>query len=479
MSLVSKTDTVYMDINQSNLGNGMPRRNNPDEGLKYLAILESLKEPIFKNGGKNEVVSYLKWVTGKVEFYESNMQAWEAIQQGNIVWNVENYVSTRKADSLAYYNQTKERIRQRENIHQEAVKNYEGQIEALQFKLEMLQKEVNATQERVDLAQIGFYDYFNPAENASDLKDKLSALKMRIKELARNREAIQYVNKGFTFNNSQSAGDKFVKDFADLMLTAYNQEVENAITKMEKTRNINTALDRVNKAADKVEKLGTMMSMKIFDEYHRLRLHEIKLGFEFKLRQEQEKQEEADRRAELREQERAQKEHEKNLEKVLHERAHISNIIAQLEPDDPQRVQYNERLVVLEEAEKKSQESIANINAGYVYVISNVGSFGEGTVKIGLTRRQNPQDRVDELGSASVPFRFDVHTLHFSHNAVKLERELHQKFAAKAVNRVNSRKEFFRVSPAEVRDAMLSLSPNGTTLTFVEEAEAPEYRMSI
>lgn len=468
-----------MDINQSNPGNGMPRRNDPGESIKYLALLESLKDPIFKAGGKNEVVSYLKWITGKVEFYESNIRAWEDIQHGNVVWNVENYVSTRKADSLAYYNQTKDRIRQRENIHQESILRYESQIDALKLKLESLQKETHSVEERIDLAQIGFYDYFNPAENSSDLKDKLVALKMRIKELARSREAIQYINKGFTFNNSQSSGDKFVKDFSDLMLTAYNQEVENAIVKMEKTRNINTALDRVNKAAEKVEKLGTMMSMKILDEYHRLRLHEIKLGFEFKLRQEQEKQEEADRRAELREQERAQKEHEKNLEKVIHERTHIRNIIAQLPPDDPQLVQYNERLVVLEEAEKKSQESIANINAGYVYVISNLGSFGEGTVKIGLTRRQNPQDRVDELGSASVPFRFDVHTLHFSHNAVKLERELHQKFADKAVNRVNSRKEFFRVTPAEVRDAMLSLSPNGTTLTFVEEADAPEYRMSI
>ena len=457
----------------------MPRKNQVDESVKYLEILHALKEPFRQKGCKTELGAYLQWLTGKVEFYESNLKAWESIQQGTVVWNAQVYVNRKKDEAVNFYNQATERIRREETRHAAEVASYESRIAQLVSRLDSLQVEVNKTEETVELARLGFYDYSNPAESASDLKDKLMMLKMRIKELVRGRHAIKYVNNGFTFNNSVAEGNKFVKDFADLMLTAYNQEVENAIVKMEKTRTISTAIDRVNKASEKVEKLGTMMSMEILDEYHNLRLEEIKLGFEFKMRQEQEKQEEMDRRAEMRELERARKEHEKNLEKVHKERDHIANIIAQIPQDDPQMAQYQERLQVLAEAEEKSNASIANISAGYVYVISNIGSFGEEIVKIGLTRRQNPQDRVDELGSASVPFRFDVHTLHFAHDAVRLERDLHKKFAHRAVNRVNSRKEFFRATPAEVRDAMLQLSPMGTTLTFTEYAEAPEYKMSV
>lgn len=456
----------------------MPRRNQLGESLKYLELLRSLREPIRQRGGKEKLDTYLKWLTGKVEFYESNLEAWSQIQNGTVVWNAKRYVNNKKDEVISFYNQATEKIFLEEQRHETEVAIYESQINELRNRLLYLQTEVHKTEEIVVLAQVGFYDYVNPAESASDLKDKLMMLKMRIKELAKNREAIQYSNNGFTFNNSVTEGNKFVKDFAELMLTAYNQEVENAIVKMEKTRTLSTAIDRVERAAQKVEKLGSMMSMKILYEYHNLRLKEIEIGFEFKLRQEQERQEEADRRTEMRELERAQREHEKNLEKVHKEQAHILNIIAQIPSDDPQVVQYQERLDILKEAEAKSNASIANIGAGYVYVISNIGSFGEDVVKIGLTRRQNPQDRVDELGSASVPFRFDVHTLHFSHDAVKLERELHRKFSDRAVNRVNSRKEFFRVTPSEVRDAMLDLSPTGTTLTFTEYAEAPEYKMS-
>ena len=465
--------------NDNGLQAQMPRKNQVDESLKYLEILHGLKEPFREKGGKLEVGSYLKWLTGKVEFYESNLDAWEGIQNGTVIWNAQVYVNRKKDEAVSFYNQATEKIRREENQHQASVSSYESQINELRSRLDALQVEVRKTEEIVELSRLGFYDYSNPAESASDLKDKLAMLKMRIKELVRNRQAIKYVNNGFTFNNSAAEGNKFVKDFADLMLTAYNQEVENAIVKMEKTRIISTAIDRVNKASDKVEKLGTMMSMEILDEYHNLRIKEIELGFEFKMRQDQEKQEEADRRAEMRELERAQKEHEKNLEKVHKERDHIANIISQIAPDDPQMAQYTARLAVLADAEEKSNTSIANISAGYVYVISNIGSFGEEVVKIGLTRRQNPQDRVDELGSASVPFRFDVHTLHFAHDAVRLERDLHKKFADRAVNRVNSRKEFFRATPSEVRDAMLQLSPMGTTLTFTEYAEAPEYKMSV
>src|SRR5690606_33270658 len=110
-------------------------------------------------------------------------------------------------------------------------------------------------------------------------------------------------------------------------------------------------------------------------------------------------------------------------------------------------------------------------------VISNRGAFGDKVVKIGLTRRLEPTERVRELSGASVPFRFDIHTLFFSEDAVTLENELHNHFAARALNRANSRKEFFFATPAEVRDVLLEKV--GNLLEFAEHAEATEYLQSV
>jgi len=118
----------------------------------------------------------------------------------------------------------------------------------------------------------------------------------------------------------------------------------------------------------------------------------------------------------------------------------------------------------------------ANIRAGYVYVISNVGAFGEHMVKIGMTRRLAPMDRVTELGDASVPFRFDVHALFFANDAIDIEAMLHRQFAEHRVNKVNLRREFFRVTPADVLDALKE--HNVEVLEFKESADAPEFRMS-
>ncbi len=119
----------------------------------------------------------------------------------------------------------------------------------------------------------------------------------------------------------------------------------------------------------------------------------------------------------------------------------------------------------------------ANIRVGYVYVISNFGAFGERVVKIGMTRREDPMQRVYELGSASVPFKFDVHALVFSHDAVSLETALHREFDARRVNQVNRRREFFRVSLPEVRAALEKVGTNHV-VEFHELAEAPEWRQS-
>lgn len=135
------------------------------------------------------------------------------------------------------------------------------------------------------------------------------------------------------------------------------------------------------------------------------------------------------------------------------------------------------QLADVEKAIADVEYRTANIRAGYIYVISNIGSFGPDVVKIGMTRRLEPMDRVNELGDASVPFRFDVHALFFANDAVAVETLLHQHFAEQRINKVNFRREYFRTTPAAVLDALRA--HNVEVLEYTLEPAAPQYRSSI
>ena len=119
----------------------------------------------------------------------------------------------------------------------------------------------------------------------------------------------------------------------------------------------------------------------------------------------------------------------------------------------------------------------ANHKAGYVYIISNIGSFGENIFKIGMTRRLDPNDRIAELSGASVPFKFDVHAMIFSNDAPKLEAALHNHFSDKKVNLINGRKEFFNVSLDEIKEVVKN--NHDQTVVFSNIPEAEQYRESL
>ena len=124
---------------------------------------------------------------------------------------------------------------------------------------------------------------------------------------------------------------------------------------------------------------------------------------------------------------------------------------------------------------KEEIATLAKGKAGYVYIISNVGSFGDHIFKIGMTRRFDPEERVNELGSASVPFKFDVHSFIFSQDAVSLEAELHKRFDDRRVNKVNLRKEFFDITIDELEEAVHQIDP---TAEFRRVVPAEEYHQS-
>jgi hypothetical protein len=161
------------------------------------------------------------------------------------------------------------------------------------------------------------------------------------------------------------------------------------------------------------------------------------------------------------------------------ERQHYTNALAVLQAkgDLDGVAQLHERLAQIDTAIQDVDYRAANVRAGYVYVISNLGAFGERMIKVGMTRRLDPLDRVRELSDASVPFNFDVHALFFAEDAMGIEAKMHARLADRRVNMVNLRREFFYATPAEAKQALLELT--GNLLEYEEIPEALEYRQSL
>jgi len=260
------------------------------------------------------------------------------------------------------------------------------------------------------------------------------------------------------------------------MLRAYNAEVDNAVRSL-RAGNIQTAKWRVEASKDAIARLGALMEMRISEQFHGLRLREIELTSDWLVKRQEEKEAAREERARLREERRVQRELEEERARLDKEKAHLENTIRSLALQGVVDQDLQARLDQVDDAIQHNDFRAANIRAGYIYVISNEGAFGPGVVKIGLTRRLEPTERISELSGAAVPFRFDTHTLFFSEDAVTLENELHKHFADRALNRTNSRKEFFFATPLEVREVLLERV--GNMLEFVEGAEASEYRQSL
>jgi len=353
----------------------------------------------------------------------------------------------------------------------------ETELAALRAQLEEAtadSESVVLDDERI-LQDIGIYRYHHPLENAAAYKERLNDLGARIAEVVKTKAAIEMSNM-FTFDNSLAKGRKMSNDLGKLMLRAYNAEVDNSLRSL-RAGNVVTAKRRVDKVRSAIKKLGQMMQMQISDAFHELRIEEIELTADFLMKKQEEREAAREERARLREEKKVEAELAAERESLDKERNHIVNAIEALRKSGSSDPDLEKKLADIDEAIKQNDFRAANIRAGYVYVISNRGAFGNGVIKIGLTRRLDPIDRVNELSGASVPFRFDVHCLFFSEDAVTLEADLHKHFTDRRVNHANLRKEFFFASPSEVRSVLSAKV--GSLLEFTEIAESTDYLQSI
>lgn len=337
-------------------------------------------------------------------------------------------------------------------------------------EIELLKHDVES------LHDVGIYSYRHPLENAVAYQDALEAIKTQIKALVAENRAIEASTR-FTFDNSLAKGRKMTADLAKLMLRAYNAEAENCVRYV-KAGNLASAEKRLTNAATSIARYATTMEMHINPEYHAVRLRELELTADYQMKVQEEKEAAREERARLREEQQAEKELRAERERLDKERAHYATVLeALMGPSrDDERREIEGKLAELDQRIADNDIRTANIRAGYVYIISNLGSFGPGIIKIGMTRRLDPMDRVRELGDASVPFGFDVHALFFSDDAVGVENRLHHTFADKRVNRINMRREYFYATPVEVKLALTDIA--GNLLEFTEYADAEQYRAS-
>lgn len=354
----------------------------------------------------------------------------------------------------------------------------ERQRQDIQSQLAALRQIVVATEEAAILQEVGVYRYHHPLADSVAYRAELSRIQDQIKAMVRKDGGAITATTTWQVNGSAAQGRKMVNDISKLMLRAYNAEADNLVRGM-KPYKLDTAKERLDKVATTIAKLGASMSIAVSVPYHRVRLRELELTADYLEKVAEEKEREREERERLREERKVEQEIERERQRLRKEEQHFRQAIAQLQAkgdaEGVARLQGQLEGVIgeIEAVDFRAR----TLTAGHVYVISNIGSFGEGVLKIGMTRRLEPMDRVRELGDASVPFIFDVHALYFSENAVRIEREMHQRFADRRVNRVNNRKEFFKVTPAEARDVLTDLS--GELMTFVEEAEALEYRQGL
>ena len=368
-----------------------------------------------------------------------------------------------------------ELIRSRDALH-EIQKNIE------EAKAELI--EVN---DAVLLQSFGLYEPKYAFANSSQYKDKLQEIRAKQKEMVRAGTAASGVQ-NWTVNGDAKKGTRMVNDTKKLLLRAFNTECDDLISAV-KFSNIESAEKRMRTSRDAISKLGTMMSISISPAYFRLKTDELHLAYEFALQKQREKEEQRRVREEQREQAKLEKEIEEARKKLQKEQAHCRNELdrmltqdtsgmndAELEAFNTKRAELTAQLDEIEKGISDVDYRAANQRAGYVYVISNIGSFGQDVYKIGMTRRLNPMDRVDELGDASVPFKFDVHAMIFSEDAPRLESALHRAFEDRKVNMVNTRREFFHVTLDEIKQVIKENFDK--TVEFTDTADAEQYRES-
>lgn len=371
---------------------------------------------------------------------------------------------------------------------QQEVQRAKQDVAALAQRSSDLKKDILVWEETLLLESFALYEPKFKLTSSHEYKARLTKVREQQKALITAGTAASG-NTNWEVNGSKVEGRKLVNDMIKLVLRSFNNEADYCVDNV-KFDNVELGEKRILKSFEACNRLGRIMSVELSRKYLSLKIDELHLAHEFQIKKQEEKEEAKRAREELREQQKLEQEIRAAREKIAKERKHFTTAMRELQARLEKTQSEEERApllaklaeveagrAALENEEKLIDYREQNAKAGYVYVISNIGAFGEGVYKIGMTRRLEPMDRVDELGDASVPFWFDVHAMVFSENAPALEAKLHEHFAAGRLNKVNGRKEFFRADIAEIEAVIRENYDVAVEVTH--EAPAEQYRESL
>lgn len=383
-----------------------------------------------------------------------------------------------------------------------------AQEEKLSKNIKTQTNKLNKTKELVKAINYTFDNYLNYEPSAATLRfpeNKLSDVEeispsvilklhcMDVKDLRKayrqNDKQIDSVLQKYSARYTTKANQAIYK----LMVLALKSELQNILYNL-KYEKLDTSIEDVKKVTQKfllVAREGNQSIAgtltKFIGEIEYLFINAVKIEYNYYVKKEQARQEQMAIREQMRQEAQERKALEEERKKVEKEESKYHTEIEKLKEQltqakENELEQLNARILELQSqladviVKKEEISNLANGKAGNVYVISNLGSFGENVFKIGMTRRLNPQDRVNELGDASVPFKFDVHSFIFSDDAVGLEKKLHTILNDKRVNKVNMRKEFFYTTIDELEQLVTDIEP---TAEFNKTMLAEEFRQSL
>jgi len=417
----------------------------------------------------------------KKEFEEIN-QLKSQLERYKPITDVEVEATNQKRNLEQLINTKKSEIQNIENNLNNLNSDYQNSLETYT----KLRKEVSLFESKLDLIEFGIYEPVYDFEKSDDYRNEQNKI-IALQKTMISDDTAAICNTSWTVEGSEAKGKAVIKVYKKLMLRAFNGECDVLIAKV-KWNNVNQMKERMQKLFDAINKLGQGFNVHLSNQYLNLKRKELILEHEYQTKRQQEKEEMRAIQEELREEEKAKREFEQaqreaekeeaNYQKAL-DKARKEIELATGEKHDKLQSQIEKLEQELKEAQEKKERALSmaqQTKRGHVYIISNIGSFGENVYKIGMTRRLEPTDRVKELGDASVPFQFDIHAMIYSDEAPTLENELHKAFTDKKVNMLNYRKEFFNVTLDEIEQKTKEI---GLDAEFSRLPEAMEYRETL
>lgn len=449
------------------------------------------------------VVSFLAIVTGifAVLWIAEKRKTADILKTITVITDAEAYTKEMHLKSDTYLNQTKaEADRYSAEKHNEADRYFierrqelDKAIAESENKIPKLQEELHLlTQQKVELEQeleslskdvlvgsvrIDGYDNLK----SDEVKNQLSVLKVRQDNLVRGGKAVEIVN-SFMRKNLERSQSKQI-------LRCFNSECSRILDAVS-AKNVDSSRSKIQRSFDSLNRMFAIDGVQISSDYLLLKFEELSLVYAYMIKVEEEQEQRQAIREQMVEEEKVRREIEREKQKIEKEERQFTNEVNKLmaymqqAKDDIERQLYIDKIKDLEERLKALQidkEKVLNreknTRAGFVYIISNIGSFGDRVFKIGMTRRLEPMDRIAELSSASVPFPFDVHAMIFSDDAPALEAVLHNHFDSNRLNKLNPRKEFFRVDLEEIKKVVLE--HHNATVRFIDIPGATEYRETL